>query len=76
MANSRTVIFEKKYKANMNDFHSIEDVDKFIEGKIGRKMKVTKTDSNIVDNTGNVFKIKQYDINGLIDKALNIKKSH
>lgn len=72
---SSTVLFEKKYKVNIKNFKSTEEIDEFVESKLGRKLKSIKLDTNIVDNTGNVIEVKEYDIDSLIDKALNNKKS-
>ena len=39
---TKTVIFEEKYGVSINDFSTTEEVDKLIENKIGRKLKVVK----------------------------------
>ncbi len=66
----KTVIFEKKYGANINKFATTEQVDDFIEDKLGRKLRVKKFDNNVVVRRGNVFPIKDYDICKMISKRL------
>ena len=43
---AKTVIFEDKYKVNINDFSTTEEIDKVIEKKIRRKLKVVKIDNH------------------------------
>jgi hypothetical protein len=47
----KTVYFEKHYNVNIDDFKSTEEIDEFIENKIGRKLEVEKID---------IFPIKKY----------------
>jgi hypothetical protein len=44
----KTVIFEKKYGVDINDFHSLHEIDEFIEQREGRKLRVIKIDSNVL----------------------------
>jgi hypothetical protein len=48
----KTVYFEQHYNVDINSFHSTEDIDEFIEEKIGRKLEVKKTE---------IFPIKKYE---------------
>ena len=67
----KTLIFEEKYGVNMNDFSTTEEIDKVIEEKIGRKLQITKLDDHgIAHSRGNVFKLRQYDIDRRFDETL------
>jgi hypothetical protein len=57
----KTVYFEETFGANIEDFNSIHEIDEFIEGKIGRKLKIKRY---------NILPIKDYDIDAEIDKRL------
>jgi hypothetical protein len=48
----KTVYFEKHYNTDINAFHSTEDIDEFIEERIGRKLEVKKTE---------IFPVKKYE---------------
>ena len=68
---SKTVIFEKKYGVNINDFSTIEEIDKFIEEKKGKKLELIKLDDRgIAHSRGNVFELRKYDINRILDETL------
>jgi hypothetical protein len=71
MVMSKTIYFEEKYGVNINQFKSIEEIDSFVEGKIGRPLTVVSTASNVIDRTGNVLTVKKYDIEKMLEKALN-----
>ena len=67
----KTVIFERKYDVNVNDFSTTKEVDEFIEKKIGRKLQIVKIeDHGIVHTRGNVFKLRKYDIDHRFDETL------
>jgi hypothetical protein len=40
LKNPKTVIFEEKYGVNIEDFSTTQEIDKFIEKREGRKLKV------------------------------------
>ena len=42
----KTIIFEDKYSKNINDFSTTNEIDKVIEKKIGRKLKVVTIDNH------------------------------
>jgi hypothetical protein len=44
----KTLVFEEKYKINIEDFPSTKEIDKFIEKKAGKKLKVIRINTNIL----------------------------
>lgn len=44
----KTIFFESKFGVNIKDFHTTEEIDKFIEDKLGIKLQVKKIDTNIL----------------------------
>lgn len=71
----KTIIFEKIYGVNVEDFTSTEEIDAVVEKKIGRKMKMVKIeDHGIVQSRGNVFKMGEYDIDGRFEDTLKTLK--
>ena len=70
-AMSKTVIFEEKYGVNIKDFSTTEDIERFIENKLDRKLQVIKLeDHGIASSRGSVFKIRKYDICRMFDKTI------
>ena len=68
---SKTVIFEDKYGVNIDDFSTTEDIDKVIEKQKGRKLAIVEIDDHgIVPSRGNVFKIREYDIDRMFEEAI------
>jgi hypothetical protein len=68
---TKTVIFEKKYGVNVGDLSTTEEIDEIIEEKIGRKLQIIKLDDHgIVHSRGNVFKLREYDIDRMFDEAI------
>lgn len=68
---SETVIFEKKYGKNINDFSTIGEIEKFIEKKEGKKLKIVKLDSHgFAHSRGSIFKFKKYNIDRIFNKAI------
>lgn len=43
---TKTAIFEKKYNVNIDDFATTEEIDRFIERKICRKLKMVNVDDH------------------------------
>jgi len=43
---TKTVIFEDKFKVNITNFSTTEEIDKVIEKKIGRELKMVKIDNH------------------------------
>ncbi len=69
---SKTVIFEEKYGVDIEKFSTTTDVEEFIENKIGRELQVIEPCGHgIVSNRGNIFKLKDYDINRMFDETIN-----
>jgi hypothetical protein len=44
----KTIYFEEKFNVDIDDFKCTKDVDDFIESKIGRKLKVSKCNCNLI----------------------------
>ena len=69
---SKTVIFEEKYGVGIEKFSTTSDVEKFIEDKIGRELQVVEpVDHGIVSTRGNIFRLRDYDINRRFDETIN-----
>jgi len=67
----KTVIFEERYGVNVNDFSSTDEIDKVIEKKIGRKLQIiTLDDHGISHSRGSVFKLRNYDIDHMLDETV------
>jgi hypothetical protein len=67
----KTVIFEERYGVNINDFSTTKEIDDVIEKKIGRKLRGIKLDDHgIAHSRGNVFKIREYDIDRMFDETI------
>ena len=62
---------KKKYGVNINDLSTIEEIDKVIEEKEGRELQIIKLDDHgIAHSSGNVFKLREYDIDRMFDEAI------
>ena len=69
---SKTVIFEERYGVDIDKFSTTSDVEKFIEDKIGRELRVIEPGGHgIVSTRGNIFKLRDYDINRMFDETIN-----
>jgi len=44
----KTIFFEDKYGTRIKNFSTTEDVDKFLEKKLGKPLKVIRIDTNIL----------------------------
>jgi len=66
----KTVIFESRFGVDINQFSSTQEIDEFLEKKLGRKLRVVRLDQGVVDDTGNVFMLSDYDIDRIIDEEL------
>ncbi|MEA1895646.1 MAG: hypothetical protein U9N36_10700 [Euryarchaeota archaeon] len=72
-AMGKTVIFEEKYGVAIEKFSTTSDIVKFIEDKIGRELQVIEPCGHgIVSTRGNVFKLRDYDINRMFDETINL----
>lgn len=67
---AKTVIFEKKYSTDIKKYNTTEQVDSFIEDKLGRKLKVKRVDTNVVSLRGSILPLKRFDINKKFDALL------
>ncbi len=61
--------FRKKYGVDPSSFDTIDQIDKFIESKIGKPLKVEYLNQDIVSPRGSTFPIK--DKKPHIDSELN-----
>ncbi len=61
-------IFRDKYAKSPNDL-SFEEINEFVFGK--RKVNVVNIDTSIVSPRGNVFEIKDYNIDEQFEKELD-----
>jgi hypothetical protein len=48
MRKNKTLFFEEKYGVDIKDFASTYDVDKFLENKLKRRLRVKKIESNLL----------------------------
>jgi len=67
---AKTVIFEKKYGTDIKKYNTTEQVDSFIEGKLGRKLNVKRVETNVVSRRGSILPVKRFDINKRLDALL------
>lgn len=70
---TNTLYFEKNYSVNIKDIHTTEDIDKIIEKKTGHKLELSNHTCDIIERSGNVFPVSNFDINARIDKLLPSK---
>ncbi|RLJ02911.1 MAG: hypothetical protein DRP11_02240 [Candidatus Aenigmatarchaeota archaeon] len=57
----KTVLFEKVYGVNIENISTTKEVDEIIERKTGRKLRVVNVE---------MFPIRSYDIDEMVDEAL------
>lgn len=69
---AKTVVFEDKYKTEINKFSSTSQVTEFLEEKLNKRLKVVSLNQNLVSNRGNVFTICNKNIDKELDKALKL----
>ncbi len=67
---TKTVIFEQKYGTDIQKFSTTEQIDEFIESRLGRELRVTPHEGHIVTKRGSIFPLKNYDIDSNLDKIL------
>lgn len=70
MVARKTVLFEKEYNTSISDFSTTEEIDSFIEKKLGRKLEIKQIESSVVTNRGSIFPSKEYDIDKMLDSSL------
>ncbi len=66
----KTVIFEKKYGTDIKKYNTTEQVDSFIEDRLGRKLNVKRVETNVVTRRGSILPISRLDINKKLDALL------
>ena len=60
---SITILFESKYKTDIRNFSTTEEVDIFLTKKLGKKsLKLISLDQSIVSKRGCIFPMKNVDI--------------
>lgn len=60
---SSTILFESKYKTDIRNFSTTEEVDIFLTKKLSKKsLKLVSLDQNIVSKRGCIFPMKNIDI--------------
>jgi hypothetical protein len=72
---TKTIIFEEKYKTNINKFSSTDQITDFLEVKLNKRLKVISLNQNLVSNRGNTFPLNNTDIDAELDKALQINSN-
>ncbi len=53
---NKTIIFEREYGVSIDDFEDTMAIDRFIESKIGRPLKITDRRNSFTMRGGNVFR--------------------
>jgi hypothetical protein len=48
MRKNKTIFFEEKYGVNIKDFATTREVDKFLENKLKRRLRVKRVESNLL----------------------------
>lgn len=66
----KTVIFEEKYGTDIKKYNTTEQVDSFIEDRLGRKLNVKRIETNVVTRRGSILPISRLDINKKLDALL------
>lgn len=61
--------FEKRFGISSSSFKTTEDVDKFVEEKIGHRLKISSPFLDICSSRGSIFPIKDLNANEIFDKA-------
>lgn len=69
----RSLIFEKKYEISVKQFNTLEQINRFVEEKTGRKLEYKRSDNLILAKGGSVFKLNTIDSGKVIDKILSQK---
>jgi hypothetical protein len=69
----RSLIFEKKYDVTLKNFSTIEEINRCVEKKEGRKLDYKRSDNIIMAKGGSVFKINTTNPSKVIDTVLSKK---
>jgi hypothetical protein len=69
----RTLFFEKQTGLSIANFNNTDQVDKVVESRIGNALPISRLGeaSRIVSTKGNIFRIKRYNIEDIIDRELS-----
>ncbi len=71
MSGGNTVLFEEKYKVNIEDFLTTSEIDEFVANKAGKKsLEVVFVGYDIVSNRGDVLPMIDTDIDARLDKSI------
>jgi len=64
-------IFERRFGVAPTRFCTTKEVDDFVEKRLGRPLKVVRSRSqSFVRPQGNVFPVREYDVDKLVDDEL------
>lgn len=68
-------IFEKKFGKSPTSFHTVSEVDDYVQAETGRNLRpVRLADQNFVRPQGCVFPMNDYDIDSMVDSSLKADK--
>jgi len=70
----KTIFFERAFNTKIEFFKTIEDIDKFIERKRGRKLRVVEIATPLVPKRGSIFRIRSYNIDKIVDEVINAEQ--
>ncbi|MHC1590768.1 MAG: hypothetical protein ACXQS8_01660 [Candidatus Helarchaeales archaeon] len=69
---TKTIFFEKVFGVNIDSFKTTEEINKFIENRRNKKMKIIEIESPIVSKRGGIFRISNCDIEKMVKDALDV----
>ncbi len=64
-------LFERRFGKNPANFNSIEEINVFVEKKLGHNLKTKRLYPNLVSTRGCILPIKNISADEVIDSALN-----
>jgi len=67
---TKTVLFEKAFGVDIRNFHTTEDVNKFIAKVRGREIGIIEIKTPLVVRRGGIWPIIDYDIDRMVDEAI------
>ena len=63
-------IFRSKFKKDPRDFGSTGEVNRFVEKRTGKKLKIEYVNRDISSSRGSVFDVQVLDADQVFEKAL------
>ncbi|OQX22190.1 MAG: hypothetical protein BWK75_01435 [Candidatus Altiarchaeales archaeon A3] len=69
----KTILFERIFNVNIENFQTTEDIDKFIKKIKGKDLDVVEIKTSLVTSRGSIIPViptKQQDIDKLVDEAI------